>query len=208
MIWTALQWKRLNPINDSRTRQLDNGPNKRTEYSILQGKELHSKKYRITTRNHEDLPWPRNSRSTWWNWNLQCSATTLLVARPTHIREELRPRLWDMSTIWNRQITIETCLFTHWRSEITQTLRKLFHGFNHWPPSRRWTRFYLGRGRPRPFEGGNFNNLQQNTHFWRDSMITSGKPLKMVWTTGQDHFQQRPSICIESIHRTVETIRN
>ena len=43
-------------INDSRTRQLDNGQNGRTEYSILQGKELHSKKYRFMMGNCEDLP--------------------------------------------------------------------------------------------------------------------------------------------------------
>ena len=95
-----------------------------------------------------------------------------------------------MSTVQNQQITFQTCLLTHWRCEITLTLCKLFYGFNHRPPSHGWTRFHLGHGRPRPFEGGNFNTLQQNTHFWRDSTITSGKPLQRVWTTGRDHLGQ------------------
>ena len=42
--------------NDNRTRRLDNGQSRWTEYSILQGKELYSEKYRLTTRNHQDLP--------------------------------------------------------------------------------------------------------------------------------------------------------
>ena len=36
---------------------------------------------------------------------------------------------------------------------------------------------YLGRGRPRPFEGGNFSTLQEVNHFRRHSTATFGKPL-------------------------------
>ena len=47
------------------------------------------------------------------DWNLQYSTTTLLVAGTTHLREELRTRVWNMPTIQNRQISIKTCLLTH-----------------------------------------------------------------------------------------------
>ena len=42
------------------------------------------------------------------NWNIQCSTPTLLVARTMYIREKLCSRMWDMPTIQNRQITIDT----------------------------------------------------------------------------------------------------
>ena len=160
------------------------------------------------TRNCEDFPWPWNCGTPRQNWYLQCSTTTLLVARITHLREELRSRLWNVPTIQNRQITFQTCLSTDRGSKITSTLHELLYGFDYRPPSGGRTRFHLGRGRPRPFEGGNFDTLQQDTHFWRNSTITFRKPLQMVWTTGQNYLWQRPSICIKGIHWTPEITRN
>jgi hypothetical protein len=45
----------------------------------------------------------------------------------------------------------------------------MFYGFNHWPPTSRGIQFYPGRGRPRPFEGGNFVPLCEDDHMERNS---------------------------------------
>jgi hypothetical protein len=44
----------------------------------------------------------------------------------------------------------------------------MFNGFDHGPPTGRGIQFYPGRGRPRPFEGGNFVPLRENDHVGRD----------------------------------------
>ena len=52
-----------------------------------------TKKYGPMTRNSEKLSWSWNSRTPGQNWDIQCSTTTLLVARTQNICKELCIRM-------------------------------------------------------------------------------------------------------------------
>ena len=134
--------------------------------------------------------------------------TSLLVAGTSHIRQKLRSGMRHVSTIQNRQKPNKTTLFPHRSGNINQTLCLLLYGLNHRPSTSGQTRFHLGRGRPRPFEGGNFNTLQQDSHIGRHGMTIIRKSIQAIWTPRQDHFRLRPSIRIKSIHRTSKIARN
>ena len=76
--------------------RLENRRERREENTLLQREELRPKASRSSTRYSQNVSRSRNSRTSRRIRNLQCSATTILVARTLNICQELRNRVQDM----------------------------------------------------------------------------------------------------------------
>ena len=153
----------------------------------------------------------QNVPRSWNSWtprgigNLQLDTTTLLVARTSNICEEWHARLWNMSTVYNQPITVEPGLSSNRRGKNNKTFRPLFHGPDYWPPTNWVIQLYPGRGRLRPFEGGNFVPLCKNTDLGRRHHTSARQSFQEIWTTWQNDLWQRPQICCICFPRTLET---
>ena len=69
-------------------------------------------------------------------------------------------------------------------------------------------RLDLGRGRPRPFEGGDFNSMHENIDRWGSSTTPTWQLVQTIWTPRPNYFWPWTSIRRSSIPRNYEITRN
>ena len=159
-------------------------------------------------RYPQNVSQPWNSRTSRRIRDLQCGATTILVARTLNICQELRKMMWDMPTIQNRSKPVSPIIQTSRRSDIDKTICTLLHGLNHGLTSSGRIRCTLSRGRPRPFKGGNFMPNYKNGRHGRNRRTFTWKPLQTIRLTGQDALRLRTTICSKSIQSHAKQIGN
>ena len=89
-----------------------------------------------------------------------------------------------------------------------KTFCSLLDGLDHWPSTGRWIRCFIGHGRPRPFEGGDFMPNNKNSEHGRNWRPTAWKPLQTIWITWQNAIWPRTTICSKGFPSNDEETRN
>ena len=159
-------------------------------------------------RYNKDVPRPPHGRTPRRTGKVQCYSTALLVAGNENLRQELCPRLRNMSVVQNRSTTNETLFPPNGRSFYHMAVFQLLDGLHHGPSTSERTQLNPRGGRPGVDKGDNSHPMRKNYHRRRDHSVTIRNFVQTFWTTGQHPIGSRTPVCIEGLCRTVETIGN